>query len=138
MQFDADPTPPERHSLLPTGKFVRGPRNLTRDEITLGIHDPTPGEHRYYAVQRGDIYITNAEERQPRIHVAYVSGDTTRYAIRSYPGVEVRDGADWHAFKGGFPVIIHPRTEPTSTPPKTREELRQLVTELHALDGGEA
>ena len=138
MQSNFTPRSPERTRLLFTEEFIHGPRNYTRDEIALGIHNSSPAEERYYAVQRGDAYTTNSEEHQPRIHVAYVSGDATRYAIRSYPGVEVRDGADWHAFKGGFPVTIHPRTEPASTPPETREELRQLLTELHALAGGDA
>jgi hypothetical protein len=85
----------------------------------------TSASPRLFAVRRADIV-----DETPRIHVQYVSRDGTTQTIRTYRARAVRDGVDWHAYKGGFHATI-PAQQSTPTPETAIPRLRELVTRLH-------
>jgi len=107
----------------PGRQVLRGPRDLSRSEIELGME--TSASSRLFAVRRADVL-----GEKPRIHVQYVSRDGSCQRIRTYPGRVVRNGFDWHAYKGGFHATI-PAQQTTPTPEAAIPRLRELVTRLH-------
>ncbi len=114
---------PATHPTSPEQRVLRGPRDLTRSEVALGME--SSASPRLFAVRRADIV-----GEQPRIHVQYVSRDGESQTMRTYQGRAVRDGVDWHAYKGGFHATI-PAHQPTPSPETAIPRLRELVARLH-------
>lgn len=118
---------------------VRGPRELTREEIEMArTEDGDAATRAFYAIAREDGYVGHdigSHSRSPKIRVLYVTRDGRRSFTRMHDAEEVRDGDSEHAFTGGFPAVLQ-RTEDAGfeTARRSIAEFRDTVEDIHEVD----